>query len=292
MPYEQAREACHRLLVDLDEDIRDYIIDMLGGDETEEEMKAAVTEFLVSTEHCADEDEATAKVTELFASLTAATPADPETLQTELRILDATVNMAALTDDAKLFREKDDSGLGGRLVGIDEALTVRKKRKAEREAEIKATRAAYQRILVQRAAEEAALQKAVTDAVKLRRQLGAYTGAVEAKGFALPNPGGGRDLLENASFTLTRGRVYALIGRNGKGKSTLLRALASRAVGDIPAELTVHYVSQEVNIEEERLEWSPVQFVVHADVERRLLLQEEAELQVRQLRPKRPPAPV
>ena len=59
MPYEQAREACHRLLVDLDEDIRDYIIDMLGGDETEEEMKAAVTEFLVSTEHCADEDEAT-----------------------------------------------------------------------------------------------------------------------------------------------------------------------------------------------------------------------------------------
>ena len=63
-------------------------------------------------------------------------------------------------------------------------------------------------------------------------------------------------------------------------------------VGDIPAELTVHYVSQEVNIEEERLEWSPVQFVVHADVERRLLLQEEAELQVQQLRPKRPPAPV
>ena len=105
MPYEQAREACHRLLVDLDEDIRDYIIDMLGGDETEEEMKAAVTEFLVSTEHCADEEEATAKVTELFASLPAATPADPETLQTELRILDATVNMAALTDDAKLFRE-------------------------------------------------------------------------------------------------------------------------------------------------------------------------------------------
>ena len=91
--------------------------------------------------------------------------------------------------------------------------------------------------------------------------------------------GGGRELLENASFTLTRGRIYALIGRNGKGKSTLLRALASRAVGDIPPELTVHYVSQEVNIEEERLEWTPVQFVVHADVERRLLMAEEAELE-------------
>tara|TARA_B100000795_G_scaffold193378_1_gene147702 strand:+ start:598 stop:837 length:240 start_codon:yes stop_codon:yes gene_type:complete len=42
---------------------------------------------------------------------------------------------------------------------------------------------------VQRAAEEAALQNAVTNAVKLRRQLGAFTGAVEAKSFSLPNPG-------------------------------------------------------------------------------------------------------
>ena len=274
MPYEEARDACNRLLVELDEDIRDYIIEMLGGDESEEEMKAAVTDFLVSTEHCADEDQVTLKVTELFASLSAATPTDPATLDAELRVLDATVSLSASADD-RLFREKDDSGLGGRLVGIDEALSTRKKRKAEREAELKATRNAYQRILVQRAAEEAALQNAVTNAVKLRRQLGAFTGAVEAKSFSLPNPGGGRELLENASFTLTRGRIYALIGRNGKGKSTLLRALASRAVGDIPPELTVHYVSQEVNIEEERLGWTPVQFVVHADVERRLLMLEE-----------------
>ena len=74
MPYEQAREACNRLLVELDEDIRNYIIDMLGGDESEEEMKAAVSDFLVSTEHCADEDAAMVKVTELFASLSARPP--------------------------------------------------------------------------------------------------------------------------------------------------------------------------------------------------------------------------
>ena len=105
MPYEQAREACNRLLVELDEDIRNYIIDMLGGDESEEKMKAVVAEFLVSTEHCADEDAAMVKVTELFASLSAATPADPATLNAELRILDATVSLAASADD-KLFREK------------------------------------------------------------------------------------------------------------------------------------------------------------------------------------------
>ncbi|EOD27746.1 hypothetical protein EMIHUDRAFT_41348, partial [Emiliania huxleyi CCMP1516] len=54
----------------------------------------------------------------------------------------------------------------------------------------------------------------------------------------------GADLLEGATFTLQRGRRYGLIGRNGSGKSTLLRSLASRQLGDIPAALTIHYVSQ------------------------------------------------
>ena len=80
---------------------------------------------------------------------------------------------------------------------------------------------------MQRAAEEAALQNAVTNAVKLRRQLGAFTGAVEAKSFSLPNPGGGRELLENASFTLTRGRIYALIGRNSTVKVPLWQGTSS-----------------------------------------------------------------
>jgi ATPase subunit of ABC transporter with duplicated ATPase domains len=68
----------------------------------------------------------------------------------------------------------------------------------------------------------------------------------EAPRFTLANPGGGQPLLENASLTLVRGRRYGLIGRNGKGKSTLLRALACRRVGEVPSNVTVHYVSQEV----------------------------------------------
>ena len=38
----------------------------------------------------------------------------------------------------------------------------------------------------------------------------------------------------------------------------------------------MHYVPQEVQIEDEPYAWTPVQFVVHADVERRLLLAEQA----------------
>jgi hypothetical protein len=40
--------------------------------------------------------------------------------------------------------------------------------------------------------------------------------------------------------------------------------------------VTVHYVSQEVQLDEAMLLWTPVQFVVHADIERRMLLEEQA----------------
>lgn len=65
-------------------------------------------------------------------------------------------------------------------------------------------------------------------------------------------------------------------GRNGKGKSTLLRALAARRVGNIPANVTVHYVSQEVELSAEKKELNAVQIVIEADIERRLLLEEAA----------------
>lgn len=235
--------------------------------------------FLVSCEYCASEEAAAAKADELLVALRppAVDVADAAAPSAEpLKILSKSTSLAE--GESKLFREADDSGLGGRLVDLGEALGDRKKRKAQVEAERKATKAHYMRIVAQQAAEEEALQKAAQDAVTLRRQRGAYTGSVEAKPFSLPNPGGGRDLLEKATFTLVRGRIYGLVGRNGKGKSTLLRAIASRSVGDIPPELTVHYVSQEVQLDEASSGWTPIQYVVHADIERRLLLAEHAAL--------------
>ena len=77
---------------------------------------------------------------------------------------------------------------------------------------------------------------------------------VELGPFAVPNPGGGADLIEDASVTLVPGRRYGLIGRNGKGKSTLLKFLAARRVEGIDESYSVHYVTQEVELtaEEER----------------------------------------
>merc|ERR1719270_885464 len=95
----------------------------------------------------------------------------------------------------------------------------------------------------------------------------------------LPNPGGGKDLLEECNFMLTPGHRYGLIGRNGKGKSTLLRYLAARRVGGMPDAVTVHYVSQKVALGAQELEQTPVEAVLEADVGRRLLLAEAASLE-------------
>jgi ATP-binding cassette subfamily F protein 3 len=82
--------------------------------------------------------------------------------------------------------------------------------------------------------------------------------------------------LQDASFVFAPGHRYAVIGRNGKGKSTLLRWLAARRVGGLPASLSVHYVSQEVCLSEQEEASLPRDVIVAADVERVMLLDEVA----------------
>jgi len=126
---------------------------------------------------------------------------------------------------------------------------------------------------------QAELEFARIAAAKLRLDVGAgAVGTLELGPFNLPNPGGGDDLIENANLVLVAGHRYGLIGRNGKGKSTLLKFLASRRVGGLDPSLSVHYVSQEVSLTAENEKQPPVDLVLQADVQRRILLKEQAEL--------------
>jgi ATP-binding cassette subfamily F protein 3 len=144
-----------------------------------------------------------------------------------------------------------------------------------------------QRYLAAEAAAQAAelaaeLEAARTRAARLRLSgdaTGSRLATIELGPFTLPNPGGGADLLESASLTLAPGHRYGLIGRNGKGKSTLLKFLASRRVGGLDPSTSVHYVSQEVSLTEAQEGSKPADLVVEADVERRLLLAEAKTLE-------------
>ena len=173
----------------------------------------------------------------------------------------------------KKAAEVGDDDDGGPASTDPSPATQRKAKPTKAKAETKA-----ERVLRETAELDAELESARVEAVRLRNAEGAYLGQIEAPAFSLCNPGGGPDLLEKAQYTLQRGRSYGLVGRNGSGKSTLLKAMASRRVGCIPPSVTVHYVSQEVSLTEETLAMTPVDVVVHADVERRLLLEERDEL--------------
>ena len=84
---------------------------------------------------------------------------------------------------------------------------------------------------------------------------------------------GSNRILSGASLTLAYGRRYGLIGRNGVGKSTLLRHIAMREV-PIPAHITILFVEQEI-IGDDTL---AIESVLKADVWRDTLLREEAAL--------------
>ncbi|KAK4894003.1 hypothetical protein LTR28_002116, partial [Elasticomyces elasticus] len=57
---------------------------------------------------------------------------------------------------------------------------------------------------------------------------------------------GGKRILTDTNLTLAFGRRYGLVGQNGIGKSTLLRALSRREVA-IPTHISILHVEQEVS---------------------------------------------
>ena len=84
---------------------------------------------------------------------------------------------------------------------------------------------------------------------------------------------GSKVLLQNASLVMAFGRRYGFVGRNGMGKTTLLRSISKRDLY-IPPHLTVLHVEQEVRGDDTLA----VDSVLQADIERTELLKREAEL--------------
>lgn len=88
--------------------------------------------------------------------------------------------------------------------------------------------------------------------------------------------GAGQRVLSNTTLTLSYGHRYGLIGQNGIGKSTLLRALSRRELA-VPKHITILHVEQEIRGDETKA----LQSVLDADVWRKHLLQEQNRIQTR-----------
>eukprot|EP00930_Biecheleria_cincta_P019325 TRINITY_DN14776_c0_g1_i2.p1 TRINITY_DN14776_c0_g1~~TRINITY_DN14776_c0_g1_i2.p1 ORF type:complete len:729 (+),score=166.40 TRINITY_DN14776_c0_g1_i2:30-2216(+) len=279
MPAADVAAVCAELLSGLDEETLEYIASaIVDGDDIipREELLDFVVP-LVQDQLCGDNE---AKAIELAGAL-------------HSRLAPGTGSQKP-APKAKPQTAPKAVPLGGMLgVGgypqdepssADQPTTATAKKKpaaGPSKVDLKAAKAAQKRAeQAQKQSEELdeEVEAAREKAVRLRSTQGAYNGSIELGPLTLPNPGGGPDLLEDASFTMTWGRRYGLIGRNGKGKSTLLRYLAARRVGGLPEAVTVHYVSQEVAFSAAAMDQMPAQVVVDADVQRRLLLAELKEL--------------
>uniref|UniRef100_A0A8C9U6E7 ATP-binding cassette sub-family F member 1 n=1 Tax=Scleropages formosus TaxID=113540 RepID=A0A8C9U6E7_SCLFO len=84
----------------------------------------------------------------------------------------------------------------------------------------------------------------------------------------------GKELFVNADLLIVAGRRYGLVGPNGKGKTTLLKHIANRALS-IPPNIDVLLCEQEVIADDT----PAVQAVLKADTRRLKLLEEERQLQ-------------
>ena len=88
--------------------------------------------------------------------------------------------------------------------------------------------------------------------------------------------GDGQRILSDAQLTLSFGRRYGLVGQNGIGKSTLLRALSRREL-NVPKHISILHVEQELRGDETKA----LQSVLDADVWRKQLLSEEHKINER-----------
>lgn len=84
---------------------------------------------------------------------------------------------------------------------------------------------------------------------------------------------GGKRILSETNLTLAYGRRYGLVGQNGIGKSTLLRALSKREVA-IPTHISILHVEQEITGDDT----PALQAVLDADVWRKHLLKEQEKI--------------
>lgn len=88
--------------------------------------------------------------------------------------------------------------------------------------------------------------------------------------------GDGQRILSDTQLSLSYGHRYGLVGQNGIGKSTLLRALSRREL-NIPKHISILHVEQELRGDETTV----LKSVLDADVWRKQLLNEEVKINER-----------
>lgn len=252
-------------LQEVDQPIIDYIVNVLADEDFDfgEEGDGAfdaIGELLVNAGCVSDFDECRlvcGKLNEKFGKHGLVKPQPTvRSLTTPLRMNDGM--------DEEAPKKKPEVTDGPLLSERDRAKIERKKRKEERQRESQ-----YQMHLAEMEAVRAGMPVVC---VNHDRHGGPAVKDIHMDNFNVSV--GGRDLIVDGSLTLSFGRHYGLVGRNGTGKTTFLRHMALHAIDGIPPNCQILHVEQEV----EGDDTTALQCVLNTDIERTQLLEEEARL--------------
>lgn len=257
-----------------DETILDYIVGVLGDEDFEfgnegEGAYEALGPVLVDSGFCTTDDAARKTCKQLAHTLTGGDQRDVPAPR--MRALDRGPVALSAADSGKglLYDVASARHLIQTPLGPPTETSAKERAKMERRA-AREEAASREALAAHTARAEEALRG--NTAVIVRNRGGYGSKDLHLENFSISN--GGKELISDATVTLSFGRRYGLVGRNGTGKTTLLRALAAHEIPGTPATLQVLHVEQEVVGDD-----TPVlEAVLSTDVERTQLLQEEKQL--------------
>jgi len=299
---QKAQATCASVLAGLDPDVLEYIVSIVVEDDhilEKEDLVEAVGPLLVSSDFAPDDKAGEDLAGKLHDALTLSS--GPVERKADIVLLKNAVLMGKseeeeaaereaakerdATFDPMLSRERRRGGTAfGCNVDDDEpdvhskAAIARARMDAKEEVKRKAAAEQHMKNMLAMEEELSEARKRVARSRIKGDGVGSVS-VIESDAFALPNPGGGENLLDDCVLRLVTGHRYGLNGRNGKGKSTLLRHIAAMRVKGFPQLLSIHYVAQEIPLALINEEVKPIDMVLRADVERQLLLDEQDRLE-------------
>lgn len=227
------------------------------GSSTQDAIES-ITELLTSASGDLSTENATAVhnlVEKFLSSLTAANGINGEARQTapSARRLDQTIHVGSQRNISSTL------GLTGGNVDLESANTRKvesrvdrkKLEKAERKLRAKQDRKVFKNVeyeasrLLNQPDETQSYEEFFMAVNPLQLGSDAASKSKDIKVDGIDVSISGKRILSDTNLTLAYGRRYGLVGQNGIGKSTLLRALSRREVA-IPTHISILHVEQEV----------------------------------------------
>lgn len=226
--------------------------EMLIRDEVEE----------INNNFCASQDASGEK-----ANILGEDDEDKSTITTTIGTLPQPIRIADF-GEKKVMRNKDEEELS-KLDTIVTKRDIKAQQKEKRRLDLLRQRE-VKRVERDQKIREDALRKYLSESDSSKSK----NVDLHINNFSLNSPDGSKELLENCTFSLNQGRVYGLIGSNGVGKTTLLKAIANYECPGVPSHLRIVHVEQECRGDG----YSALQTILRGDIEREILIREELRL--------------